>query len=205
MSFMKPGEATDRSMCPELEKDDDIYRILIPSEWEALRDSIPLTRLRMVVSVLMFTGMRYTELQAFAGHLRWFDAKNRAITLPGASTKTGKARTIHLTPAFSRELELYLKEHKKLEVPGSRTMEENLERWLTPRLDIQDIEPWIPTPKTFRKSWESWLLAAGYPSMAVALSQGHSELISYGHYANLDPRLKSEMEQVKKLTEGWGT
>jgi len=197
---------------------DDIYRILIPSEWEALRDAIPLTRLRMVVSVLMSTGMRYTELLAFAEHLRWFDAKNRAITLPASVTKTRIARTIHLTPAFTKELALYLKEHKVLEVPGRRTMEGNLTRWWedTTKSNWQyqepPIETWILTPKTFRKSWISWLLAVRrqdgspmYSYMDIAKSAGHSVRVCETYYANLDPRLKSEMELVRKYTEGWGT
>jgi integrase len=160
-----------------------------------LREAITKTRLRMVLDTLLFSGMRYIELERFASNLMWFDTKNRAITLPAKAAKTGKSRTIHLTPSFSTDLEMYLREYKTLEVPCIRSMQDNLKRWTS--LSV--------TPKTFRKTWESWLLAAGYQSMPIALSQGHSELISYGHFANLDPRLKSEMEQVRKFTEGWGT
>jgi len=184
------------------------YRILIPSEYEALRDNIPKTKHRIVVDTLLFTGMRYSELSMFSHNLGWFDAKNRAIVLPWWTTKTERERVIHLTPAFTKSLDdsiRWLKGHDEtLEVPGIRSMARDLRRWHC--MNDGDGHPLpAPTPKTFRKTWESWLLASGYSSMAVALSQGHSELISYGHYANLDPRLKSEMEQVKKLTEGWGT
>lgn len=180
------------------------YRILIPSEYEALRDSIPKTKHRIIIDTLLFSGMRYSELSLFVHNLMWFDAKNRAISLPAHSTKTKKERVIHLTPAFTKCLDQYLREFKKIDVPHIVTMGRDLKRWWFAAGPTM-CQSWEPTPKTFRKTWESWLLAAGYPSMAVALSQGHSELISYGHYANLDPRLKSEMDQVRKLTEGWST
>jgi len=172
----------------------DQYRILIPSEFEKLRDGIEKSRLRIIVSILMFTGMRYRELLAFAGHLTWFDSTNRAISLPERYTKTKKERVIHLTPTFSKELNLYLREHKALEVPSIQSMETNLKRWRAPG-----------TPKIFRKSWESWLLFAGYDSLKVALAQGHTQTIQLNHYANMSARLKSEADLVKKYTEGWGT
>lgn len=174
----------------------DQYRILTTSEYESILDLIEKERLRVVVETLLNTGMRYSEFKEFSGHLAWFDFKNRAISLPGDSTKTGKGRVVHLTPAFSKRLYQYLREHKNLDVPSRQAMDSNLKRWM------HEIGV---SCKTFRKTWESWLIAAGYSSMAIALSQGHSELISYKHYANLDPRLKSEMDKVRKHTEGWGT
>jgi integrase len=180
------------------------YRILIPSEYEAIIDVIEKDRLRIVVETLANTGMRYSELARFSCCLGMFDAKNRAISLPAQYSKTKKERIIHLTPTFSKRLHQYLREHKSLEVPIRRSMDDNLIRWYL-RIRPSNERRFSPSAKTFRKTWESWLLAAGYSSMAVALSQGHSELISYGHYANLDPRLKSEMEKVKIITDGWGT
>lgn len=197
---------------------EETYRILIPSEYLALRESIGKGRLRIVVDTLLNTGMRYSELQRFADNLGWFDKANRAISLPAKATKTQKKRVIHITPQFATDLALHLGEHKKLQVPGIRSMEGNLQSWwlkhtkklyslsgLVQDMTVKDLS-YYPKPKTFRKTWESWLLAV-YPdkSMNIALSQGHSALIAYGHYMNLDPRLKSEMDLVRKLTEGWGT
>lgn len=169
------------------------YRILIPSEYEALRSNIPQTRHRILIDLLLNSGMRYSETSYFAGHLSTFDAKNRAIVLPGEGTKTRKGRTIHLTPAFTQTLDDYIRSDTPITVPCLHSMNPNMRRWGT-----------TTTPKVFRKTWESWLLSAGYSSMHVALSQGHKELISYSHYANLDPRLKSEMDKVRRYTEGWG-
>lgn len=189
------------------------YRILIPSEYEVLLDAIEKERLRVCIETLMNTGMRYSELERFADDLSMFDAKNRAITLPAKDSKTGKERVIHLTPAFSKRLYQYLREHKSLEVPTRRSMDENLKRWCAPFFDTnRDLYFNHPSTKTFRKTWETWLLVVKrddgsdkYSSRTIAESMGHSELISMKHYANRDPRLKSEMDAVKRITEGWGT
>lgn len=193
---------------------DNPYRILTPSEFQALKDAplpkqfrIPTVRRNIWLDTLMFTGMRYSELLDLDGHWTWLDIQNRAITIPMWASKTEKTRTIHLTPLYSKTLAQYLREFKVLELPDRSVMDANLKRWYigTPK-DAQDIESgWYPTCKTFRKSWESWLLFAGYPYFAVCTSQGHSPQISYNYYANLDPRLKSEVELVKKMTEGWMT
>ena len=184
----------------------DAYRILTPSEYLALLDAIPKEHHEMQVRTMMNTGMRYRELQAFADNLPWFDAKNNAITLPAGYCKTNISRHVHLTPTFSRELAKYLLRHRSLEFPDRHAMNQNLKRWWRSQGETQysSLVEWLPTPKTFRKSWESWLLMADYSIHKVAMSQGHTVAVSEHHYANLSPRLKSEMEQVKKMTEGWG-
>lgn len=186
----------------------DLYRILIPSEYQALRDAVPKSKHRILLDCMMFTGMRYEELRAFTEHLSWFDAKNRCISIPEGYTKTKEKRTIHLTHAFSKALSQHLREFKTLDFPRRAVMNESLKRWwcteeCSKKVGIGD--GWYPTVKTMRKTWESYLLASGYDYMAICCSQGHSPQISYSYYANLDPRLKSCMDEVKKLTEGWMT
>lgn len=189
----------------------DIYRILTPDEYEALRGCIPKTEYRMRVDLLLFTGMRYSEAKSFSGHLAWFDADNRCISLPGASTKTGMNRVVHLTPAFSKSLSMYLKEFKSLDMPDINSMDDQLKRWWLMRPQrMAQPNNWWPTCKTFRKTWESWLLSVrrkdGSPKfsyMDIARSQGHTVAISERHYANLDPRLKSQQDAIRRLTEGW--
>jgi len=176
-----------------------IYRILTPSEYASLRDAIPRSKDRILIDTLLNTGMRYAELISFSRNLKWFDAKNRAISLPGTATKTGEPRTVHLTPAFSHNLSQYLREFKTLDFPTRDGMNKNLRTWGT-----SAGLTWLPSVKTFRKTWESYLLAADTPYMKVCLSQGHSPQISYSYYANLPPELKSEMDGVRKITEGWG-
>lgn len=191
----------------------DLYRILIPSEYQALRDAVPKSKHRILIDTMLNTGMRYEELIAFAEHLSWFDAKNNAISIPEGYTKTKEKRTVHITPAFSKTLSQYLREFKTLEFPARQMMNENLKRWWecavalirynNPEKDYSD--GWYPTVKTFRKTWESYLLVSNFPYMAVCASMGHSPVISYDHYADFPAKLKSCMDDVKKLTEGWMT
>lgn len=189
----------------------DIYRILIPSEYQVLRDAVPKSKHRILLDTMLNTGMRYEELRAFASHLSWFDAKNNAILIPEMFTKTGDKRVVHLTPAFSKALSQHLREFKTLDFPKRAVMNESLKRWWGMALyalggdEAMQKIPWYPTIKTFRKTWESYLLASGFDYEAICCSQGHSPQISYSYYANLDPRLKSCMDEVRKLTEGWMT
>ena len=172
------------------------HRILTPSEYEALRKNTPKYSHRLIIDSLLFTGARYSELKWVFANLTSFDPINRAIKLPGKATKTKKARVIHLTPTYTKTLDDFVRSGQELKIPDQVSMNRNLKRW-------SNVIERPPTVKTFRKTWESWLLFVGFHSMPVALSQGHKEIISYDHYANLDPRLKSEVDKVKRYTEGW--
>jgi integrase len=196
---------------------DDLYRILTPSEFQAMKDA-PLIRGYVIgtqkrniwLDTLMFTGMRYKELLWLDNHwIAYFDSKNNAITLPASATKTDRDRTVHLTPAFSKSLAAYLREFKSLQLPTRDAMNDNLRRWwracIQANIDFGAYSQWYPTPKTFRKSWESWLLFADYALIKVARSQGHTVAVCEHYYASLPPTLKSEAEQVRKVTEGWMT
>jgi integrase len=57
--------------------------------------------------------------------------------------------------------------------------------------------------KTFRKTWESWLLIT-YPhrSLEIALSQGHTQLTQLNYYANL-PFTDQDKEDMKEFVMGW--
>ncbi len=185
-----------------------MHRILTPSEYTLLRDAIPRSKDRILVDTLLNSGARYSELVAFSEHLAWFDVKNRVISIPEGYTKTSEARVVHLTPAFSHTLSQYLREFKTLDFPTRDGMNKNLRSWwnatFLPMTQTGKIG-YYPSVKTFRKTWESWLLSADLPYMKVCLSQGHSPQISYNYYANLPPELKSEMERVRKMVDGWGT
>lgn len=183
---------------------DDTYRILAPSEYKALLAAIPKIDKRILVETMMNTGMRYEELRAFGEHPEWFSPKNRCITLPASSTKTKRGRVVHLTPQFSEKLELYLASNE-LKFPGRANMAKDLRRWTNGSMATEHQIRWYPAPKTFRKTWETWLIFAGYDSLKVAVSQGHTQTIQIQHYQNLIGSLKNEVEAVKALTAGWMT
>ncbi len=178
---------------------DSTYQILIPSEYDILSNNIKNIRLRMNIDTLLNTGMRFEELRHLSDNKKLFDSKNRAIVLPSSITKTKRGRTIHLTPEFNKNLMLYL-DKGELNTPTRISMNENLKRWSL-NLNLS----FIPTVKSFRKTWESWLLYADYDPIKVAANQGHTTLIQLNHYLNFSSRLKSEKELVLNKTRGWMT
>ena len=97
----------------------------------------------------------------------------------------------------------------RLSIPGKYVMREffairmpsriALDKWI--RYNFPLIEGM--SAKSFRKSWESWLLFS-YPdkAMEIVLSQGHTELTQLRHYANL-PFLDKDREEMKEFVVGW--
>jgi len=57
--------------------------------------------------------------------------------------------------------------------------------------------------KTTRKTWESWLVVAGYDLTLIALSQGHTETTMLNHYLQL-PFTEEEKAEIKSRVAGWG-
>jgi integrase len=57
--------------------------------------------------------------------------------------------------------------------------------------------------KTFRKTWESWLVLY-YPDKAlqIALSQGHTTTTQYEHYLNTSFE-EEDRKEMRKWVEGW--
>ncbi len=175
----------------------DIFRILSPSEFKQLLTGIQKVDNRFRVETMLNTGMRYEELKRFEP--KFFNPKTRDITLPASVTKTKRGRVVQLTPNYSKTLEIFLSK-ASLDFPNRSSMNTNLTRWAkNAGLD------WSPDCKTFRKTWETWLLFAGYDSLKVAVSQGHTQTIQIAHYQNMSSCLKNELKEVKELTEGWMT
>ena len=194
--------------------------IFTPSEYTVLLEGIPKSKnqvkFKFQLETMLNTGMRYVELQRFDEHSEWFDIKNRLIALPTGSTlKLGgeKGRDVHLTPAYTAKLEMYLSLNE-LKFPSREVMEENLKRWWIRA--VEDTNRTVPiifnihvTPKTFRYTLVTWLLAVYGENYMKAndiwKSMGHSGTVSMNHYYAGRARLKSCIDEVKKFVEGWGT
>ena len=57
--------------------------------------------------------------------------------------------------------------------------------------------------KTFRKTWESWLVVSySHALPLIAMSQGHTLITAMNHYLNL-PFTKEDVEEIKIRTAGW--
>ncbi len=172
-------------------------RILRPSEWEILRDALDINMKRICTSLLV-TGMRYAELQRFRENPDWLDG--RFIHLPRGSMMKVKAkqkeRAIRLSDIGKTLIsDLFQTPHPLPELPAFDMKLRRLSKRILEGAPVNN--------KTFRKTWESWLVFY-YPdkSLQVALSQGHTTVTQYEHYVNI-PFEEADRKEMRKWVEGW--
>ena len=172
-------------------------RILRPSEWEILRDNLDINMKRICTSLLV-TGMRYAELQRFRENPDWLD--RRFVYLPRGSMMKVKAkqkeRAIRLSDIGKTLIsDLFQVPHPLPELPAFDMKLRRLSKRILEGAPVNN--------KTFRKTWESWLVFY-YPdkSLQIALSQGHTTVTQYEHYVNI-PFEEYDRKEMRKWIEGW--
>ncbi len=172
-------------------------RILRPVEFETLRDSMDGNTKKICTSLLV-TGMRYVELQRFRENPDWLDG--RFIYLPRGSMMKVKAkqkeRAIRLSDLGKTIIsDLFQTMHP---LPSLPAFDMKLRRLSERILEGQPVNN-----KSFRKTWESWLVYY-YPDKAlqIALSQGHTTVTQYEHYLNI-PFEEADRKEMRKWVEGW--
>ncbi len=184
-------------------------RILRPNEYDKLLDTIERQKTkykyREIINALLYTGMRYVELMRFHEHDtthkddRWFDKKAMVIYLPPEASRkekrTMKERYVYLSSQGVIHVENFLLYVDKLPSRDSLNM---MLRFWGRKAGLGNI-----SVKTFRKTWESWLVAS-YPTLIplIAMSQGHTEITAMKHYLNL-PFTKEDLEEIRIRTAGW--
>ena len=172
-------------------------RILRPSEFEVLRESMDNDTKRIATSLLL-TGMRYAELQRFRMNPDWLDGK--FIYLPRGSMLKVKAkqkeRAIRLSDMGKTLITDFFQ--SSLPLPDLPAFDMKVMR-----LSRKVLEGNPVNNKTFRKTWESWLVFY-YPdkSLQIALSQGHTTVTQYEHYLNM-PFDEEDRKEMRKWVEGW--
>jgi integrase len=173
-------------------------RILRPIEYEQLREGAKILDNQTRLDVLLLTGLRYVEAQRLRKNPDWLDTK--FIHLPEYAQKKAKRkqkeRWIKLSGNGITVLPYFFKTSP---LPTWGAWTENLERWAA----RTGLDPEGMSPKTTRKTWESWMVAS-YPErvLEVFLSQGHSEMTSLTHYLNL-PFTAVDRLQMKDWVLGW--
>ena len=172
-------------------------RILRPIEYEALRKGAAVLDNQTNLDALLLSGLRYVEAQRFQENKDWLDAS--FIHLPEHAVHKAKRkqleRWVRLNPR-GRTVMQFLFNVKKL--PSWKTWSENLERWAV----RAGLDPVGLSPKTTRKTWESWLMTI-YPehSAEIFLNQGHTSMISLRHYLNM-PFTEADKAQMLEWTGG---
>lgn len=173
-------------------------RILRADEWEALRKGATLLKNQVHLDVLLYTGMRYVEAQRLHGRPEWFDGQ--FVFLPAEAVlkheRKQVERWVRLPPKGKEVLPLFF---QTKQLPSTQVWWSNLKRWA---LRV-NLDPVGLSPKTTRKTWESWLMST-YPehSNEIVLSQGHTSLTSLRHYLNM-PFLAEDKERIAPWVKGF--
>ena len=178
-------------------------RILRPREYDTLLDTIFRKdlkyRYREILNALLYTGMRYVELQRFQKHPEWFDKKTRSIYLPPEASRkkkrTMKERYVYLSTQGITHVENFI---LYADSTPDRIVLNNMLNFWGNKAGLGRI-----SVKTFRKTWESWLVVS-YPNALalIAMSQGHTTFTAMNHYLNL-PFTDEDIEEIKVRTAGW--
>jgi len=168
-------------------------RILRPSEFKTIKNSITNREKQILVDALLLTGLRYEEAVRLRHNPDWFDGN--FIHLPEWAQQKAKRKQRERWVRLSIPGKYVMREFFSITVPSRIAFD----KWI--RYNFPLIEGL--SAKTFRKTWESWLLFS-YPdkAMEIALSQGHTELTQLRHYANL-PFLDKDREEMKEFVVGW--
>ena len=180
-------------------------RILRPTEYDSLLEAIHRKNgkyhYREILNALLYIGMRYIELVRFHAHPEWFDKKAKAIYLPPEASRkkkrTMRERYVYLSTQGLIHVENFILYVDRL--PGRETLDNTLRIWgKKSGLGDKGI-----SVKTFRKTWESWLVVS-YPTALplIAMSQGHTLITAMEHYLNL-PFTAEEIAEIKIRTAGW--
>ena len=174
-------------------------RILRPSEYEAVLKGCTKKHHRTMLQTLLYTGMRYIELQRFQEYPSWFTGD--FIHLPKMADRkvkrTQPERWVRLNQQGRMIVEYFLQLDEEL--PAYQNWRDNMRRWAS----NGGVSTEGMGVKTTRKTWESWLMFY-YPGFMadITLSQGHDTITSIQHYLNM-PFTEVDHLQMKNYVEGW--
>ena len=174
-------------------------RILRPKEYEALLRYCTKPHHRTMLQALLYTGMRYIEMQKLQKYPSWFDGE--FIHLPRLADakvkRTQHERFVRLNQAGKMAVEYFLRLKEPL--PAYQNWRDNMIRWgINAGLDPTGLGV-----KTTRKTYESWLIFYFPKNMIqVIQSQGHNVITSVEYYLNM-PFNEVDKIQMKSYVEGW--
>lgn len=175
-------------------------RILGPFEVDQFLAAIPKDHHKTMFEVLLWSGIRYVELQRLHEHPEWYWPNRRNIHLPEQAQKKAKRRQlerdIHPIPPQLESIMRYF--FKGPKPPSRQAWDQNMGRWAR----LAGMKPEGFSSKTTRKTIESWMVTAGIPVTTICLRQGHDSVTSMRHYQGL-PFTDAEKREIKKRLAGW--
>jgi integrase len=176
-------------------------RIMTPDSYFALRVHLN-PEYKIICDVLLNTAMRVEELRWFSQHPEAYKASRRCISLTKSATKKVKVvrneRDIMLTLQGCEAVELFIK--VKPYIAQRAAMGEALKF----AAEAAGIGSEGITPKMFRKTYLSWLVAASPENyFLIAMSAGHTLNILQKHYAGIAFQ-REDVMAMRAYVKGWG-
>ena len=167
--------------------------ILRPAEFKGILATCD-RKHQIILSCLLFTGMRYQELLRFRQHPEWFDGK-QFIHLPAG---TGQRKVKRAAPERWIRLSYRGREAIQSLFDVQLPSNQSINQYLKYNFHVSHF-----SMKSLRKTYESWL-AFYYENRErlIAQSQGHNTWIQFEHYLNL-PFTDEDKMQMREFLEGW--
>ena len=176
-------------------------KVLTVDEYIKLKSAIPKDDYKIILDVLMITGIRYIELCRLYENHEWYNERRNLIHLPAEAQRKHERRqaerTITNLPSmFNLMMKMFFTGKKP---PVESSWNRDLQRWSVKA----GTSPYGISCKTSRKTLESWMIASGVLESTVCLRQGHTTLVSMQHYQNL-AFSEDELRDIRNQLIGWG-
>ena len=176
-------------------------RILTPSEYDQLVQVINTDRLRTLLRVCFYTGLRYAEIQQLYQHPEYWKHDQQMICLDRTDQKNVKRitpeRWIPVPSQLQGELPYFFETKKP---PVLKVWGEDLKRWAE-KAGISTIGI---VPKVTRATIEVWMYVAEVPLNQICLRQGHDKLSALNNYQETSQMFSlAEIQEIKKRLTGW--
>ena len=171
-------------------------RVFRPWEVRALVRSIPKNEYKDKFEALLYSAVRYKELQWLYEHPKRFSSDSIHIKNTKAKSKEAY-RYVHLNMQGQRAIENFLR--SKTNMSTYQAWGENLKRWCK----IAGVQPDHACAKSTRKTFESWLVIT-YPNrtLEILASVGHDENTALKHYL-MFPYTNQDKHDMLYYVEGW--
>ena len=146
----------------------------------------------------LLLGARYIECYSIQNNPDWFGEGFVTIPEERKVKRTQKYRWIRLSDKGKSIIPYFLDNNVKLpEKPQAWRM--SLIRWA----EAGGLDPVGISPRTLRKTWESWLAVCfGEYIHIIAESQGHTAVTAFKHYQNT-PFSDDDIRDMKVWVSGW--
>lgn len=176
-------------------------RAFTPAEVDALKMAIKQQHHRTLFNILLWTGMRYVEAKRLHEHPEYVLRTRGYIDLPLdverklEGKRTPPRRQIPIPQQISGDLDIFFQNQAP---PTIQVWGKNLKRWA----DQAGIGSEGVSPKSTRKTIESWMIVIDMPINKVCLRQGHDSVTSMGYYQNM-AFTYDEIAEIKRRLASW--